>query len=240
MELEILPLELRKLGLTEKESLVYLTALELGYTSIQKIAQKAKISRPTTYEIVRTLKQRGLISESKNKNKRYFTAESPDKLLGILKIEKKEIEEKEREFLRIISALKNKYFLGDKREIKIYEGKTGVENLFEDFSTTQSKKIYVLINNEKIWPIKTRQAIYQKITKRLGKIQIKELSNNKSVLSNYLERKSFKQNDLLSSGVIIIYDKIIILPDEKSIGILIENKILINLIKSFFLYIWKK
>ena len=239
MELEILPLELRKLGLTEKQALVYLTALELGYTSIQKIAQKAKISRPTTYEIVKSLKQKGLISESKDKNKRYFIAESPDKLLGILKIEKKEIEEKEREFLRIISALKSKYFLGDKREIKIYKSKAEIESLFDDFLTTQSKKIYVLINNEKSWPIKARQSTYQKIAKRLGKIQIKELSHNKSILPDYLERKLLKKNDSLFLGTIIIYDKIIIIPDKKSIGILVENKILINLIKSFFLRIWE-
>jgi len=227
MELEILPLELRKLGLTEKQASVYLTALELGYTSIQKIAQKANISRPTTYEIVKSLKQKGLISESKDKNKRYFIAESPDKLLGILKIEKKEIEEKEREFLRIISALKSKYFLGDKSEIKTYKGKIEIDSLFKDFSTTQSKKIYVLIGNEKIWPIKARQSAYQKITKRLGKIEI-------------LEKKPIKSEIKLFSGIIIIYDKIIIIPDEKLTGILVENKILINLIKSFFLHIWGK
>jgi len=219
MELEILPLELRKLGLTEKESLVYLTALELGYTSIQKIAQKAKISRPTTYEIVKSLKQKGLISKSKNKNKIYFTAESPDKLLGILRIEKKEIKEKEREFLRIISALKNKYYLEDKKEIRIYKDKVGLENLFDDLLNTQSKKIKVLIGNEKIWPTKTRQAIYKKIKKRIGKIEINELSDKKL-------HSSFSEN-------IIIYDKVIILTNEKS-GVLIENKILINLIKSFF------
>ncbi len=227
MELEILPLELRKLGLTEKQSLVYLTALELGYTSIQKIAQKAKISRPTTYEIVKSLKQKGLISESKDKNKRYFIAESPDKLLGILRIEKKEIEEKEREFLRIISALKSKYFLGDKSEIKTYKGKAEIESLFEDFLTTQSKKIYVFINNEKIWPLKARQSAYQKITKRLGKIEI-------------LERKPIKHDIPLFPGIIIIYEKIIIIPNEKLTGILVENKILIDLIKSFFLCIWEK
>jgi len=226
MELEILPLELRKLGLTEKQSLVYLTALELGYTSIQKIAQKAKISRPTTYEIVKSLKQKGLVSESKDKNKRYFIAESPDKLLGILRIEKKEIEEKEREFLRIISALKSKYFLGDKSEIKTYKGKAEIESLFEDFLTTQSKKIYVLISNEKIWPLKARQLSYQKITKRLGKIEI-------------LERKPIKHDIPLFPGIIIIYEKIIIIPNEKLTGILVENKILIDLIKSFFLHTWE-
>jgi len=237
MELEILPLELRKLGLTEKQALVYLTALELGYTSIQKISQKANISRPTTYEIVKTLEKKGLISESRKNNKRYFTAESPDKLLGILRIERKEIEEKEREFLRIISALKSKYSLEDKREIKIFKGKTEIENLFQDFLTTQSKNIYVLINNEKIWPVKKRKSIYYKIAKRLGKIEIKELSINKSKLPQYAESKLLKKDNLLFKGVIIIYDKIIIIPEDKSIGILVENKILINLIKSFFLNI---
>ncbi|TSC54446.1 MAG: hypothetical protein LiPW31_110, partial [Microgenomates group bacterium LiPW_31] len=40
-------LELRKLGLTEKEVGVYLAGLELGPGSIQNIAQKTGLSRPT-------------------------------------------------------------------------------------------------------------------------------------------------------------------------------------------------
>jgi len=124
MELEILPLELRKLGLTEKEVQVYLSALELGYTSIQKISQQTHISRTTTYSIVKSLKDKGLISQSEDKNKKYIIAESPDKLLGILKREKEEIDEKEREFLRIIAVLKEKYQLEDRRDIKVYKTKT--------------------------------------------------------------------------------------------------------------------
>jgi len=220
MELEILPLELRKLGLTEKEVRVYLAALELGYTSVQKIAQQAKITRPTAYVIIKSLKDKGLISESKDNGKKYFIAESPDKLLGILKRQKNEIEEKEREFIRIISILKDKYQLGDKREIKTYKNKTGLKILFNDFLTTQSKKIYILVNNEKIWPKKAREITYKKIQQRLGrKVQIEEIS---------------KKSNIDFDGIIIIYDKIIILPDKSS-GILIENKTIINLIKSIYL-----
>ncbi|MBU1292273.1 helix-turn-helix domain-containing protein [Patescibacteria group bacterium] len=219
MELEILPLELRKLGLTEKEVRVYLAALELGYTSVQNIAQKTKISRPTAYGIIKSLKDKGLVSQSKGRGK-YLTAESPDKLLGILKREKKEIEEKEREFIRIISILKDKYQLGDKREIKTYKTKFGLEILLNDFLTTQSREIFVLANNEKIWPSKARQTAYKKIKQRLGQIQIKELS---------------KKSDIDFDGIVIIYDKVIILTDKSS-GILIENKVIVNLIKSLFLY----
>jgi len=236
-DLKILPLELRKLGLNEKEAGVYLAALELGYTTIQKIAQKAKISRPTTYEVIKSLEQKGLIKESKDKGKRYFTAESPDNLLGILKIQKRELEEKEREFLRIIATLRDKYSLNDKKEIKKYKGKNELENLFENFLTTQSKEIYAIIGNEKTWPSKNRLANYEKIKSRLGKIKIKELSDNKTSYPDYLERKPLQQKTLKDN--IIIYDKVIIF-GEKSTGLLIENKTVINLIKSLFLYTWNK
>jgi sugar-specific transcriptional regulator TrmB len=238
-KVEILPLEMRKLGLTEKEVRVYLAALELGYTSVQEIAQKAQISRPTAYEIIKSLEKKELITQSKEKGRRYFTAQSPDNLLGILKRQKKELEEKEREFIRIIAALRTKYYLSDKRGIKVYQGKSGLEILFDDFLTTHSKEIYVLAADNKIWPISQRENAYQKIKKRLGKIQVKELSlvKKKSPLP-YLERKLFDQNSFRFKGIVIIYDKVIIFPSQKT-GLLIENKTVINLIKSFFLLIWK-
>ena len=65
--MEILALELRKLGLREKEVRVYLTGLELGPSSVQVIAKRAKITRPTTYEIIKTLKEKGLFVESYKK-----------------------------------------------------------------------------------------------------------------------------------------------------------------------------
>lgn len=240
-EIEILPLELRKLGLTEKEVQVYLSALKLGYSSVQKIAQDAKISRPTAYEIIKSLSKKDLLIETKSKSRRYFTAQSPDALLGILKRQKKELEEKEREFIRIIAALRNKYHLGDKRKIKFYKDKKGLEILMDDFLTTQNRKIHVLISNEKIWPCKKRLEAYRKIKNRLGEIEIKELcpkqySSGKS--DNYLNKKIFKQKLFEFSGNVIIYNKVVILA-EQSIGISIEDRIIYNLIKSFFLYIWK-
>ena len=218
-EIDVLPLEMRKLGLTEKEVRVYLAALELGYTSVQEIAKKAQVSRPTAYEIIKSLEKKELISQSEEKSRRYFTAQSPDNLLGILKRQKKELEEKEREFIRIIANLRAKYYLSDKREIKVYQGKSGLEILLDDFLTTHSKKIYVLARDNKIWPMSQRKAAYQKIKKRLGRIEVKEI----------IGKTGFKET-------VIIYDKVIILSSQKT-GLLIENKTVVNLIKSLFLFI---
>ena len=109
IEVTPIELELRKLGLTEKEVRVYLASLELGPSSVKKIAEIAKIPRPTTYQIIKTLENKGLFIEAKQKKKRLFVAQSPERILGILRIQKREIEEKEREFIRIISALESKY-----------------------------------------------------------------------------------------------------------------------------------
>lgn len=214
--MDILALELRKLGLSQKEIAVYLAGLELGHTSAQTIAKKAGISRPTAYQIIKALEKRGLITESKLKGKTYYNAESPDKLLGILRLEKRALEEKEREFVRIISALKSKYYLGEKSEIRTYHGQAGIKFLTDDFSQTQAKEIFLLGDSPVF--LKLFKSRYQTIKKRLaGNVKIKEIKSEKI------------------PGTLILYDKIIYFPSpKKPAGLLIENKALLELFKSMF------
>ena len=198
--MEILPLELRKLGLKEKEVQVYLAGLELGPSSVQKIAKKARITRPTTYEIIKTLEKKGLFIETKQKKKRLFVAQSPERILGILRIQKREIEEKEREFIRIIAALESKYSK-EKEGIKVFKGKEGLRALEEIISFTLTPEIFIV--NPKVNPIglQKRKKIFQKIRKRLGKIEIKEINTK-------------------LAGTLIIFDKVIFFPLGKQKGFL--------------------
>jgi len=195
-------LELRKLGLSEKEVRVYLAGLELGPSSVQKIAKKAKITRPTTYEIIKTLEEKGLFTETKQKKKRLFVAQSPERILGVMRIQKREIEEKEREFIRVIAALESKYSK-EKEGAEVFKGREGLKALEEILSFSSTPEILVI--NSKILPIsrQKREKIYQKIKKRLGKIEVREISAK-------------------LDGTLIIFDKIIFLPSKKQVGYLIE------------------
>ncbi len=189
--MEILPLELRKLGLTEKEVRVYLAGLELGPSSVQKIAALTKITRPTTYGIIKRLEEKGLFAEAKQKGKRYFVAQSPERILGVLRIQKREIEEKEREFIRVIAALESKYSK-EKEGIKVFRGKESLKALEETLSFSQTSDIFI-INPKKSKKLKE---IFQKIKKRLGKIEVREISAK-------------------LDGTLIIFDKVIFLPSKK-------------------------
>jgi len=51
--------ELQKLGLSDKESKVYLASLELGPAPIAAIAKQASVNRPTTYVIIESLIKKG-------------------------------------------------------------------------------------------------------------------------------------------------------------------------------------
>lgn len=203
--METLSFELRKLGLTEKEVQVYLMALEFGRSPAQKISQKLNISRPTVYEIIKNLKAKGLMSEFKEAKRTYFVAESPDKLLRILRVQKREIEEKERELLRIIAALRTKYHLEEEKLFKVYQGPEGLKILESDLLETDCREIYA-VNPPKI-PFNLG-SIWASLRKRLGRIQIKEVAVKKSVPAG-----------------LIIYDKIIFISQVKPLkGFLIEDK----------------
>jgi len=182
-------LELRKLGLTEKEVKIYLAGLELGPSSVQKLAQKIGLSRPTAYEIIKKLEDKRLFAETTQNKKRYFVAQSPKRILGILRVQKKEIEEREREFIRIIAALESEY-LKEEKGVEIFKGREGLNSLAEIISFSPTPNIIVV--NPKRVPIKNAEMkkIYQKIKKRLGRLMVKEISSE-------------------INGSLIIFDKIV-------------------------------
>lgn len=238
--MDTLSLELRKLGLTEKEVKIYLAGLELGPSSVQNIAQMVKIARPTTYEIIRKLEKKGLFSELKQKNKSYFSARPPESILGILRTQMRELEEKEREFIRIIAALESRYALRGESGIRTYRGKEGLKVLEEIFSFTSCSEIFVLTSGFDLKEIKKREEIYQKIRKRLGKIEVKEIYTKGRKLKSKLPQIKRKfLSPLETGGTLIIFDKAVFLPLKKQEGFLIKDQIIIDLLKSFFLCFWK-
>jgi len=198
---------------------VYLAALELGWSPVQKIAQKAGVSRPTAYEVIRGLIKKRLMRQVKRKGiirgeKTFFAAESPDKLLRLLRVQKREVEEKEREFIRIISALQSKHYLAGQSEIRTYEGKEQLKVLLDDFSQSQGEEIIFLSDAPET--LKPWREKLPDIKKRLGGLKLNEIK----------PKKSFK-------GTLIIYDKLVYLPSSAKLSaLLIINKEIVELIKA--------
>lgn len=137
--------ELTHLGLTEKEAAVYTAALQLGPSPVQEISKMAKVNRATTYVMIESLQARGLLTSTLKDKKRIFIAEPPDRLISLMRLQKKELEEKEEELLKVLPKL-NALFnrSGEKPEVRYLEGLEGLAMLRRSFEELQGETVQIV------------------------------------------------------------------------------------------------
>jgi len=73
---------LKSIGLNEKQAKVYLACLEFGSASAHQIALRTQIPRTTIYEILDSLIVAGFVNHYLKKKTKFYSAESPDKILS--------------------------------------------------------------------------------------------------------------------------------------------------------------
>lgn len=122
--MERLKNDLQNIGLGDKEARIYLACLELGPTNIQNIAEKADIKRSTVYEILESLKEKGLMHVTTKGKRKLYLASEPENLLRTIK-------EKEKTLKEILPQLKSINNVGfTKPKITFYEGKEGIREIY--------------------------------------------------------------------------------------------------------------
>jgi sugar-specific transcriptional regulator TrmB len=118
--------QLEKLNLNNKEATVYLSLLELGETTIQRIANKSKIKRTTVYDTIDSLREKGLVASTKKNKKTLYYAEDP-------RLIKDKIAEQEQTLNKILPELLSITNLIDKKpKIQFFEGEEGIKNVYKD------------------------------------------------------------------------------------------------------------
>jgi sugar-specific transcriptional regulator TrmB len=118
--------QLKSLGFSDKEILLYTKALEIGQFSISSISHETLIKRPTCYLIVDSLVKRGLLTLIPRGRKPLYYAESPEVL--IKDAEKRlEITKSILPHLQQIKAKETSIPM-----IKFFTGTQGVEKVYND------------------------------------------------------------------------------------------------------------
>jgi len=69
--------QLREYGLSEKEAKVYVACLKLGSSTANRISKAASLRRSTTYDLLDSLKEKGLISSFLREKKHYYQSVDP-------------------------------------------------------------------------------------------------------------------------------------------------------------------
>jgi len=242
--------ELKKIGLSDKEAKIYLTSLSRGPETAPNLAKVANIVRPTAYVIIASLIKKGLMSSYDQEKTTYFLAEAPEHLLTLIRMQKNEIDEKEREISRLIPELtKLANPKGEKPRVRVFEGKQGLKAVIENILKSKTKQIYSFVPADQLFALfppkehaesmanpRVQKKIKAKIiyTSKKGRIYpAKDQANLREAL--YIDEKKFPFNcgiDVYDGNVAFYSYR------GKIMGVLIENEDMAKTMKTIFEIIW--
>lgn len=240
--------ELQNLGLSEKESKIYLTSLELGAETAQNIAKKSGINRATTYVQIDSLKKKGLMSEFEKGKKTFYVAESPQRLSGLLNVFEKELDLRRAEAGRILPALLDMFLgMGERPKVRFFEGNEGIESIRQDFLKTKDDVIQGFINLDALMAsaigdpdLNAKRRIEHKITSNLLYSRADGPLSNFSDPQKMRVAKYIPTNKFSIAADITMYDNkvAIITYKENHIGVIIESKEIADTLRAIFYAIW--
>lgn len=236
--------ELGKLNLTDREADVYLALLELGETSIERVSKKSKIKRTTVYDVIRSLKDKGLIGSVKYKKRALYYAEDPRTL-------ENQLEEKKTVLNNILPQLLSMSALIDnKPDIKFFEGIEGIKNVYQDTLNHPNQEILMwgstdvhkYFDDDFMWNYYVPRRIEKKIWMRAIGQDLDVVRKIQSQDAKHLRQTRFHNFKELTFDVEInLYGKrkIGIMSFKEQIGLIIESEKIFNTLKSIFELNWK-
>ncbi len=131
---------LQDLGLNEREAIVYIALLQVDTASVIELAKKTKINRSTTYTVLDSLAEKGLVGEIQIGKKTHYQAERPERLETFVENQKILLEEQSKKLKDIIPMLKSvTRGSGERPVVKFFEGRDGIVNSTEEFFAGEEK-----------------------------------------------------------------------------------------------------
>ncbi len=234
---------LTKLGFKENKARIYLACLELGIATAGQLAKKAGVERTYFYDLVEELVNQGFIIQTAKGKKRYFTAESPKKIIQIQKENLKMAEEALPELESIYNTS------GKKPKVSFYDGQEGLSKVYEDaYSEKRRGKEIVAFSSEKFLAPKHKKLVLDYMWKRVkagvsvrGIVPVdseilKEKERDKKVLR---EIRLLPKNLLTSDMEMTMYDnKVAFINFKREFGLIIESKEIAEALKDVFELVW--
>ncbi|HBH46811.1 MAG: hypothetical protein A2445_04710 [Candidatus Jacksonbacteria bacterium RIFOXYC2_FULL_44_29] len=239
------------LGLADKEARVYLAVLELGTDMASRIAEKAEVDRVNTYNMLASLKKRGLISEVEQRGVKYFAAESPETLLALGEETKKAIDTNLLDLKSLLPEFLSLYKTGAVRKprVRFYDGQAGHLNVYEQILKNQPREVLIILNYEELTKIIDAEYEADWIKRRIESgIKLRWLDFDSKMMraeradsSSKLREIKFVPDEWRRSGGIFIYQhKFIFLSTTKEfMAVVIENEEFTALAKMMFELLWK-
>ncbi len=236
---------LEDIGLNNNEAQVYLASLSLGSTTVLKISKLSGIKRSTVYDVIESLKNKGLMNIELKGWKQFYKAENPERLASVL-------EERNRSFSAKLPELMSLYSLkGGQSSIKYYTGLKSMKQIYLDtLNEVKKGDEYLIITNQEKWFNLDSEFWMKEYIQERAKLPCKtRLISTDSPIAR--EHKKFQKNynsefkifpedtEINVDTVLTPYKLIVVDLTHPLTTLVIENKNIIQLQKQTFEMIWR-
>jgi len=243
-----LKITLQTFGWSVKETDVYIGLLELGKGTVTEISRKAGINRTTGYDILSSLFQKSVISVSGKEPKQEYAAESPAKITEYLEKRILETEDQIKKSKEVVPELELLYSKKNRPKIRFYEGKEGLQNVYEDtLTSSEAIRAYATVDDmhnalPNYFPEYYKRRAQKNISIRaivpetpIGKErQIHDTEEKREIAFVPSDKYYF-------SPEINIYDnKVMIASWREKLGIIIESEEIADAMKKMFELSWDR
>jgi len=243
---------LEEIGLTEGETKVYLSLLELGTTSTGPLVKKSGVSASKTYIILDKLSKKGLVGQVSKGGTKYFQATEPKRLLDYMDEKEKELAEKRKRITALLPELELKLSLGaEKRSAEIYNGRKGIKNLYMNIldELKSGDHYYVLGAGYGFHDVVGLKSWFQKYHSERAQKNIKVfMLANHSIRGQLVPATTkvseirYLPEELITNVQIAFYKEksFIILWSKDPLGFLIHNAEIVQGFHAYFQFLWMK
>jgi sugar-specific transcriptional regulator TrmB len=232
---------LQEIGLDEKESKVYLAALKLGQSPGSGIAKKADLNRVSTYDVLKRLNRKGLVSYVIRAEVRHYSAMNPEILVNDYK-------QKVRNLEKALPELRGLQVKGKKPSVRFFEGIQGIKMIYED-SLTSGTEILNFSNSKAIrmyWPSYDEEYVLARARKKIMLRGISPLDEyglkvQKEDKKYYRHIRLVNAKEFQFTNEINIYDDKIAICSfhEDPYGIIIQSREMADTQRDIFSMAWK-
>jgi len=226
--------ELTEIGLTKSEATIYYAVLKLGTCSVKNISKECGFHRTNIYDILEQLKEKGLISFSKEGKVMRYSPSDPNNLYEFLR-EKKEILDK------VFPELDSFYNTNSEEiKVEVYKGAEGMKSAWRDMIKDKKPLYGFGIKGqlrEKL-PLFAQQWLRDA---KSNKIPYYGIYTKRKDNPSYYTEIRYVSEELSSPVATFIYgDKINInIWDPDLVAIVIKSKLVASMYKKHFDLLWK-
>lgn len=230
------------LGLSAKESRVYLAGLELGPSPASEIASRAKINRVSCYDVLEKLLKRGFFS-SYNQNKvKFFNAMDPDEIRNTYR----------QKYMNLKSALPDLRRLHGKTShprVRYYEGLEAVKKIYADTLTSKTEILNYADSKliREHWPSYDDEYVSERVKRKIFLRGICPKDEHGEIVASE-NKMRYREIRLVAPGKFSFANEINIYDDKVSIisfgkdallGMIIESPEIADTQRAIFVMAWE-